>query len=310
MFGAGFKYRKLHYIQGSSAGVQYNYPVMFRIYYGAGTDSGAVVYLNNLARTGIPDIRFTTLNGTPCQYWIEHPDYGQYANVWVNIPTIPMGGCGVYILYGNSVCVSASNPNLTFLFFDDFDGGALDTSKWAYTGSAAVSGSIKYMDPSNTISSLYSWDNLSTSVRTRMSPSKVQWGNCATFQVGCTEFGSRQSGGSFYTLNTWNCSWANVQETVLTHNASLSGYNNWHVYYFGTGVSCYVNDILEAYNTNYYCNSSYQILSGIIGSGTIYADWIFVTKYANPEPAHGAWLPMETSLQPLSKAYDQRGDPQ
>lgn len=77
------------------------------------------------------DIRFATAGGTVIPYWIEKWDYvGQNAVVWVKVPSIPAGGTTIYLYYGNPSAVSESDADAVFDFFDDFNAGTLDTTKW------------------------------------------------------------------------------------------------------------------------------------------------------------------------------------
>ena len=55
----------------------------------------------------------------------------QYATVWVKTPEIPASSKeNIYMYYGNPEASSASSGDLTFEFFDDFEGTAIDNSKW------------------------------------------------------------------------------------------------------------------------------------------------------------------------------------
>lgn len=316
MYGAGFKYRKLHYIQGSSAGVQTNYQIAFKVYDGTGTDSGDSIYLNNLARSGIPDIRFTTLNGTALPYWIEHPAYTGYQIVWVMLPTIPVGGTALYILYGNDSCVSASNGNLTFPFFDDFDNGTtLDIGKWTATSSQSVSNSeLTLTNVAPSVLGVYSnivYGNNCT-IRIRWKPTT------GSEKYSGFGFDSRQVAGSKYcTIDTAGATsdkWQTYQK-----NTSAVGSGQRDVittqYYIGeisrnssTSVISYLGSF-SAYTETREMFADPINITIFDWTGSSVTDWILVRKYISPEPTHGAYLPMETSLQPLSKAYDQRGDP-
>lgn len=88
------------------------------------------------------DIRFTDEDKTsPLHYWIESWNYCGTSKIWVRVPTIPSGSKTIYIYYGNQTPVSSeSNGDNTFLFFDDFDGTSLNSSKWTpYTAPSTYS---------------------------------------------------------------------------------------------------------------------------------------------------------------------------
>jgi len=321
MYGAGFKYRKLHYIEGSSAGAQTNYPVAIKVYDGAGTDATDSVYLNNLARSGVPDIRFTTLNGTPCPYWIEHPAYTGYQLVWVKIPSIPVGGTAIYILFGNDVCISASNGDSTFDFFDDFEGSALDTTKWTSTNfTNVISGGIAQGTVNHADGGTYETKSsfpVGTAIRHRIKYNSAtgsynQFGYQNTINsfmaVGLFDdvslygyFTSKKATSSSGTIN------------INTLKSDWENYNIWDMKRLSTSLDIYLNGAFKIQFTDLDHIPTVVLPLQIVGypiTRVQYIDWTLVRKYISPEPAHGIWGSLETSLQGTPKAYDQRGDPQ
>ena len=52
----------------------------------------------------------------------------------------------VYVYYGNNGASGVSNGDGTFLFYDNFDGSALNTSKWSSGDSVSVSSSKVVLD--------------------------------------------------------------------------------------------------------------------------------------------------------------------
>jgi len=106
-----------------------NYQLKFTIYRSTGTDSGFTVYLGTKCESDYDDIRFVMENGTDCPYWIETSSSSS-ATVWVKVPSIPAGTSNIYIYYGNSAATAVSSGDNTFIFFDDFPGSSLNTSKW------------------------------------------------------------------------------------------------------------------------------------------------------------------------------------
>ena len=69
-----YKYRKSVTINGSSDGAQTNYQLKVTINRTIGTDSGSNVYVNDKCLSNYNDIRFTTLDNTLLDYWIESSD--------------------------------------------------------------------------------------------------------------------------------------------------------------------------------------------------------------------------------------------
>ncbi|HDH43897.1 MAG TPA: DUF2341 domain-containing protein, partial [Thermococcus sp.] len=150
---SGWQYRKSHEIQGSTAGAVTDYQVKIIVYYGSGSSSGEVVYLNGKCRSDFGDIRFTTGNGeTLLSYWIEEKVDADHAVFWVKVPNIPAnpGKTTIYIYYGNPYASSQSDGDDTFLLFDHFE--TFNSSKWTTPGSGTYSG----YSVSNSILDLYS----------------------------------------------------------------------------------------------------------------------------------------------------------
>ena len=67
------------------------------------------------------DIRFTDFWGTELSYWLESKTNLSTATFWVKVPSITVGNTTIYLYYGNSSATSVSDPDNTFIFFDDFE---------------------------------------------------------------------------------------------------------------------------------------------------------------------------------------------
>lgn len=74
------------------------------------------------------DLRFYSPSGSPLSYWIETWNTTGTSTVWVKVPTA--GTSTIIMHYGDSMASSESNGEATFLFFDDFSGTSLNTTKW------------------------------------------------------------------------------------------------------------------------------------------------------------------------------------
>lgn len=86
------------------ASQQTNYPVLLRVYYGAGTNSAGVVYCDSKCETDFSDLRFQNGAGTFYGFWIVEKVNSDYADVWVSIPIIAASPTATtfYMWYGNS----------------------------------------------------------------------------------------------------------------------------------------------------------------------------------------------------------------
>ena len=150
----GWSYRKLHTIAGSTSGALTDYQVRFKVYNTTGTDTGENVYLGSNVKPDFSDLRFTTNDNTVLTYWVQETG-SNYAVVWVKVPTIPTTGTQMYLYYGNPSAPSLSNGDATFLLFDHFDAGSVNSARWTKSGDVTVSGSIATLNaPDETMTSV------------------------------------------------------------------------------------------------------------------------------------------------------------
>lgn len=142
----GWKYRKSYIITGSADGIQTDYQVGIKAYYGNGTDGTesyngitiGKVYLGAKCNTDFSDLRFTDNTGQwVLSYWIDPTGSsdGNYAIIWVKIPTIPASPdtVTIYIYYGNVDATTTSNGTNTFIRFDDCNSSSTDGTQVAQT---------------------------------------------------------------------------------------------------------------------------------------------------------------------------------
>ena len=91
------------------------------------------------------DLRFAQYNSSSAQnkelpYWIENKTDGVGATVWVKSDSIKDSGTStMYMYYGNSTAATASNGDLTFEYFDDFESGNLKNG-WTFWNPGANDG--------------------------------------------------------------------------------------------------------------------------------------------------------------------------
>jgi len=80
------------------------------------------------------DLRFTANDGqTLLSFWVESVSGttpNRLATIWVKVSADLGTNQDIYIYYGNSGASNVSNGDNTFLLFDDFEDGTLDSSKW------------------------------------------------------------------------------------------------------------------------------------------------------------------------------------
>jgi len=138
----GWKYRRKITISGSS-GAGTNYQVLLKVGESSGA-TGAHFHLDGKSEN-FPsgknqggDLRFTSSDGTTLlDFWVENvtgTSPNRVAYIWVEVADNLNTSKDIYIYFGNSSATNYSNGDNTFLFFDDFEGSSLSSTKWADGG--------------------------------------------------------------------------------------------------------------------------------------------------------------------------------
>jgi hypothetical protein len=143
----GYSYVKTNTVMGSPDGALQDYPIKFVVHSGHGTDYSQDVYLSGHSESWPNDLRFTDSSNNLLSYWIESYDTDS-AIIWVNVSSIPISPrtTTINLYYGMTDDPGASDGAATFSFFDDFNGGSIDASKWTVStmggGSVTESGGL------------------------------------------------------------------------------------------------------------------------------------------------------------------------
>lgn len=131
----GYTRRKSKVVENLPTGIP-DYQMKLTIYKnGLGPDSPTAVYLGGNARDDFNDLRFTRPDGsTYLSYWIESLVSGNYAIVWINVPT-DINPTHIYIYYDNpSETTSLSNESsiwTTYNYSSQFS-GTQGSNGWYY----------------------------------------------------------------------------------------------------------------------------------------------------------------------------------
>ena len=237
-----------------------------------------------------PNASVTDWNSTTYPYWVE--ECGNTLKVWIKIDSIPASSTkDIYMYFGNSDATSLSNGYGVFELYDDFDDGTVNTTIWTVTGSVTESdGMIQITDlNSNYITTVNEFsENILIRGRAKTSwyawGAPLVWGNDSWYVAEGSYFGalsdtqtnnnftlydgSRHYGTVAISLDTWY----NIQHKIYNGNWSM-----WN---------CSDNFTLCDYAD---VSISYPYTSGKITlqgtqDGTAYWDYIYVAKYADPEP--------------------------
>ena len=292
---SGYQYRKKVTISGSS-GAGENYQVKLTI----GSSSGGDFHLEGHCVDFPNDIRFTDDDGeTLLDYWIEDPTQDPIT-VWVEVKDSLDNDVDIFVYYNNPSASSASDGDAVFEFFDDF---VTDLSKWVVSSDIVIENNALKIpaaaDNANYLNSAYT--------------------NAALNPQGTAlEIKTKISGGT--SNDFWNVGWRQDADTVYVswHSYStgrdydllikgvdagavygeVSGYNDvyaqdeWHR--FSLRVRENTLKLVDVNNPANELSSTDaffgQITSANVGLGrwadygAFYVDYIFVRKYADPEP--------------------------
>ncbi len=116
-------YRRSVTLNNQSGGPLHNYPILITL-------NTAGLIAGGKLRSDCGDLRFSDAEGL-LAYWIEDGTCNSAeTRVWVKIPTMPAGVSAISLTYGNSDLRGMSDGRATFHFFDDFEDGIVDASKW------------------------------------------------------------------------------------------------------------------------------------------------------------------------------------
>ena len=255
------------------------------------------------------DIRFIYKFGSKVRelpYWIENFT-NESAIVWVKVPFIPkISNTTIYMYYGNPNATSESNGNAVFEFFDDFEGTSLDTSKWVDKngGVRVENGYVKFGWVSNH-AFIYTNQEFNYDVVIKLRAKKDDVYQNLGVQIGttnqvCAYYGCNDTLGSLVIGHDhWDRGLSVGYKdsscngyTIIPIQQPIANTGKWHTYtlVFSHNIKKVYQDdnLLARSESSYWPSTSHKL--GIMGregggSGYDYVDWIFVRKYAEPEPS-------------------------
>jgi hypothetical protein len=304
----GFAYRQSHVIQ-PSAGAGTDYQVRITVHYGSGTSSGQDAYLNSHSRTDFGDVRFIGSGYVTLNYWIESYSIGDVATFWVKIAEdLSSTARTIYIYYGKSDATTTSNVWNTFLAYDNFDDNAINATIWATHvqngGSIAeTGGEMQHVNDGDwSGENHYTATNVFSKSSSYYIQFKIRYPSCYA-----------NGGDSHYValFNTASVAWSDdyydqpyvsgvYAASIDVGSGGWTYDTTWKLIIYSSGTY----DLVRISGTSYMLNvfggtianwanlaSTYAIDFGsaTYGSHHTYWDNTLIRKYANPEPAHGAW---------------------
>jgi len=317
---SGWSYRREITISGSS-GAGTNYQVLLKIGESSGA-TGCNFHLNGQS-SNFPsdknqggDLRFTASDGqTLLSFWVEKVEGtspNRVAYVWVKVSADLSTSQSIYCYFGNPSATNASDGNATFLFFDDFDGTSLDSTKWvAYANDYSVSNSILRINIGGVErTSAFSFNlqnGYIAEVRVRHEVSANNYGGVLP-EVASSPYTAGSNANSDATIlfmrqlsvdtayvwigdgstNSYNVvsgvstGWTSATGTWYITGISINGGT---VKLWANGTAVYtVSGISWAKNITYVKLGSFDRYSLSDIQDTSY-DWVRVRKYVSPEPA-------------------------
>ena len=128
-----------------------NYPIELNISYDTTLEGGEDVSCEEHCKNDFSDLRFTREDGTTLRdYYLKNKEDGEYALMLINTSNDNY----MYMYYGNNDTSSASNPEGVYLFYDDFEDGVINTTKWEH-GTEGSGGNVEEANGTINISTTY-----------------------------------------------------------------------------------------------------------------------------------------------------------
>jgi len=307
---SGYTYRKKGAVNATTAGAQTNYQKKLIVGESSGA-SGCDVHCENHCENFPDDVRLTKEDQvTKISYWTKELSGtapNRKATFWFKIPSIPdTGAVDVYLYYGRSSDSGESNGDDTFELFDDFE--TLDESKWGIQGG----------------SSSYSCEN-SCFIGTPGATTAVGIISKETFNFNDYAIRLRDAVDVNYYSGDYERTQFGVTSSTNTADDNPSPHYRgvWEEKYNDRGeierTGTDINSVtlkprpdLEFVTIDFRGRNSDQYFKAeghfeLTGSDTAYnpttdkvfwmaykskayLDWIFVRKYADPEPTWGSWF--------------------
>jgi len=279
-------YRKAHNIAGSTAGAQFNYPMLMTVRYDSGVDFEGHVYLHGKCKPDFGDIRFTDSTGlNSLDYWIESKVDGVQALVWVEIPHTPPAPeyATIYLYYGNLNASTTSNKNWTFDFATDFEDGTVQG--WSISWITHIS-----------------FDGVSTTAF-QGTYSRAAGRIYGSDNAGNGDFYEHFWNGVYLTSGTYRMEGAarfGVQDsykvpkniTIRAAGIALDSFSNpgvtWH--WLGGNFTLETGSYVEL-DVEFHL----RVQNLHTGSESYFIDSLVVRRWCDPEPAHHQWGVEETS---------------
>lgn len=240
------------------------------------------------------DLRFIYNEVTELDYWIESEADSSYAEIWIEAKdNITTADQTIYMYYGNPDVSTTKNGYATFDFFDDFPGTSLDGSKWNTFNSPTITVSDSIIGIKTTsINTLFRgiWSVNSFGAYNYSFRGKVLYNRSYTSIFGASNTVAPGADDALFYVTEFDTSYYQSRnEGGNTYTTEAMGADEFYiddVRWKSNNTKFYRNGTLKA---NHSTNIPDEALKAYLGvtagyANDMYADWILVKKYHDPEP--------------------------
>jgi len=259
------------------------------------------------------DIRITDTNGKLLPHWIEENNPGCNAvtdtKVWVKVPNLPSSGGTVYVYYGNPSATNITDGNKVFEFFDDFNDGTINTSKWTtYINGGSVT------ESSSTLQIVGSggWNVNGISSNNTYNKSSIGWvmfwrvkfttTNIATM-IGYSPKALAYWTGINHYVSSTATKWYRWRDNSGAEIGTFTN-NTWYNIKTdlknGNGYTLYKDDSILENDTTYTGNNYAMVMQQYNSGATSSFDYVYMTKYASTTPSSSLSSTEEVSKAPAA----------
>lgn len=287
-----------------------NYQLCIHIIKGTGTDDPAnnTIYIPDSYWQNYPyDIRFGSTSdpstAVMLPQWLE--SYNT-TDAWYWVNTTSANYSTIYLYVGNADAELYSVPEDVFIFFDDFDGTSLNTSKWSTVqGTIDVDGNghLLLVGTGGTRGLIESVQKFSAPIRVGSvakwedpSPYFAHWcllrNGSSGHNIDITNDGTA---GEIRYITRLSSTSKTVSDVSVTPTPDTGYYLHMFSWVAGTEVKFYYNHELQATHTTYVMSDTdvpVAFYEAAEDNENVSVDCVFVASYATPEPvfsSYGSW---------------------
>lgn len=231
---------------------------------------------------------------------IVEKTWSAYVDIWIKLPNSAQNY--IYLFVGNQNAGEYSDGDATFLFFDDFE-ESLDSNKWnIIEGSVSTGdGKLRLEGTSGTRGLIESKTSFSVGVAVEVYAKANNEGQesqhiCSMRKAGDSNY---RAGDTFATIydgdikfETWNE--GNKLQTNSIPATLSDTYHHYKVTWISGNSKFYIDDVEKASHTTNIPTVDQVVFfqEGKTDGDVFEIDWVFVRKYADPEPSwssFGVW---------------------